>query len=245
MTDEFNALINNNTWELVPMRPNMNIIRCMWIFKHKTKSDGSLERYKARLVCDGRSQQVGVDCDKTFSPVVKPATIRTVLSIVLSHQWEINQLDVKNAFLHKHLVETVYMRQPMGFRNSSYPHHVCRLKKSLYGLTQAPRAWYQRFTYYVTTLGFRHSACDHSLFIYSHGRDTTYLLLYVDDIVLTTSSPALKQHLMTRLSNKFSMKDLGHLSYFLGISIKRDPKGLFLSQQKYAVDILLRANIAP
>ncbi|KAD7477448.1 hypothetical protein E3N88_00584 [Mikania micrantha] len=123
MTDEFNALIEKNTWELVPRRPDMNLIRCMWIFKHKTKSDGSLERYKARLVCDGRSQQVGIDFHDTFSPVVKPATIRTVLSIALLQKWDISQLDVKTAFLHGNLLETVYMHQPMGFRHPDYPHH--------------------------------------------------------------------------------------------------------------------------
>ncbi|KAI3518158.1 hypothetical protein L1887_06607 [Cichorium endivia] len=243
MTDEFRALIDNNTWELIPRRPDMNIIRCMWIFKHKTKSDGSLERYKARLVCDGRSQQVGVDCAETFSPVVKPATIRTVLSIALHHNWAINQLDVKNAFLHGHLSETVFMHQPPGFKHRQFPNHVCRLKRSLYGLKQAPRAWYQRFTDYVTSLGFRHSSSDHSLFIYQHGGETAYLLLYVDEILLTTSSSALKTRLMSQLAKEFAMKDLGPLSYFLGISVTRQDGGLFLSQQKYAQDILRRAKM--
>ena len=134
MIDEFNALVENKTWELVPRRPDMNVIRCMWIYKHKTNADRSLERYKARLVCDGRSQQVGIDCGETFSTVVKPATIRTVLSIVVSHSWPIHQLDVKNAFLHGHLSETVFMHQPVGFRDSRFPDHVCRLKRSLYAL---------------------------------------------------------------------------------------------------------------
>ncbi|KAI3674945.1 hypothetical protein L2E82_51782 [Cichorium intybus] len=243
MTDEFNALIDNNTWDLVPRRPDMNIIRCMWIFKHKTNTDGSLERYKARLVCDGRSQQVGVDCDETFSPVVKPASIRTVLSIALHKQWVIHQLDVKNAFLHGQLSETVFMYQPLGFRDSTHPNHVCRLKRSLYGLKQAPRAWYQRFTDYVTTIGFQHSTCDHSLFIYRHGRDTAYLLLYVDDIIFTASSQSLHTHLLSCLSSEFAMKDLGPLHYFLGISVKRDATGMFLSQEKYASDIISRANM--
>ncbi|KAK1411497.1 hypothetical protein QVD17_38046 [Tagetes erecta] len=202
------------------------------------------KRHKARLVCDGRSQQVGIDCDETFSPVVKPATIRTVLSIVLARNWEVSQLDVKNAFLHGHLSETVFMHQPPGFRHSSFPNHVCRLKKSLYGLKQAPRAWYQRFTDFVTTLGFRHSTSDHSLFIYRKGPDTAYLLLYVDDIILTTSSRALKQYLMSRLSSEFAMKDLGPLSYFLGISVKRSSNGMFLSQHQYALDILSRAKMS-
>ncbi|KAK9074412.1 hypothetical protein SSX86_007010 [Deinandra increscens subsp. villosa] len=244
MTDEFTALIENNTWELVPRQPSMNVIRCIWLFKHKTKSDGSLERYKARLVCDGRSQQVGIDCDETFSPVVKPATIRTVLTIATHHGWDISQLDVKNAFLHGHLSETVYMHQPMGFRDPRFPDHVCRLKRSLYGLKQAPRAWYQRFTDFVTTIGFRHSVCDHSLFIYHHGSDVAYLLLYVDDIILTTSSTGLKQTLMQQLAREFAMKDLGPLTYFLGISVQRDNNGLFLSQTKYAHEILQRAKMS-
>jgi len=120
MTDEYNALIKNKTWELVPRPPDVNIIRSMWIFRHKHKSDGSFERHKARLVGDGRSQMKGVDCDETFSPVVKSATIRIVLSIALSQSWPIHQLDVKNAFLHGNLNETVYMHHPMGFKDSSH-----------------------------------------------------------------------------------------------------------------------------
>nr|GEW80121.1 ribonuclease H-like domain-containing protein [Tanacetum cinerariifolium] len=109
MCDEYKALIDNNTWILVPRPPNVNIVRSMWLYKHKYNADGSLNQYKARLVANGRSQQQGIDCDETFSPVVKPATIRTVLSLVVSREWPIHQLDVKNAFLHGHLTETVYM----------------------------------------------------------------------------------------------------------------------------------------
>jgi len=144
MTDEFDALIKNKTWVLVPRPPDVNITRCIWLFKHKYKSNGDLERYKTHLVVNGRSQEVGIDCDETFSPVVKPATIRVVLSIAVSKNWPFHQLDVKNAFLHGHLSETVYMHQPPGFRDRNNPDHVCLLKKSLYGLKQAPRAWYQR-----------------------------------------------------------------------------------------------------
>ncbi|KAJ9557637.1 hypothetical protein OSB04_012251 [Centaurea solstitialis] len=181
MTNEFNALISNKTWELVPRRPDMNVIRCMWIFRHKTNLTVHLSVIKL-------ARFVGVDCGETFSPVVKPFTIRTVLSIALSNSWSIHQLDVKNAFLHGHLNETVYMHQPMGFRNPQLPSHVCLLKKSLYGLKQAPRAWYKRLTNYVSSLGFTHSKCNHSLFIYKHGSDTAYIILYVDDIILTSSS---------------------------------------------------------
>nr|GEY99218.1 copia protein [Tanacetum cinerariifolium] len=243
INDEFNALFENKTWELVPCKPNMHIIRSMWIFRHELKFDGSFERYKAGLVGDGRSQQVGVDCSETFSPIVKPATIRVVLSLALSKSWFIHQLDVKNAFLHVNLSETVYMYQPMGFRDPVYPDYICRLKKSLYGLKQAPRAWYQRFVDYVSYIGFIHSKSDHSLFIYKSGRDIAYILLYVDDIILTASSDSLHQHIMKLLSDEFAMKYLGPLSYFLGIAISRTRDGLFLNQTKYACEILERAGL--
>jgi len=169
MKDKYDALIENKTWDLVPRPANANVIRSLWIFRHKKRSDGSFERYKARLVGNGSNQQTGVDCGETFSLVVKPATIRTVLSIAISKSWCLHQLDVKNAFLHVNINETVYMHQPPGFRDPHHSDYVCLLKKSLYGLKQAPHAWYQRFAEFVATLGFSHSTCDHSLFIYHNG----------------------------------------------------------------------------
>ncbi|KAI3518344.1 hypothetical protein L1887_06964 [Cichorium endivia] len=244
MEDEFNALMKNKTWELVPRPPTVNVIRCMWIFSHKERSDGSFERHKARLVRDGKTQQVGIDCGETFSPVVKPATIRTVLSLALSKSWSIHQLDVKNAFLHGDLNETVYMHQPLGFRDKSRPDHVCLLKKSLYGLKQASRAWYTRFAEHVTHIGFSQSLSDHSLFIYKHGGNMAYLLLYVDDIILTTSSDTLRLSIISQLSSAFAMKDLGPLSYFLGVAVTSHSNGLFLSQRKYASEIIDRAGMS-
>jgi len=209
MDDEFDALIKNKTWELVPRPPDVNVIRSLWIFAHKEKSDGSFERHKARLVGDGKTQQVDVDYSDIFSPMVKPATIRTVLSLALSKAWPIHQLDVKNVFLHGELNETVYMHQPMGFRDPRKPNHVCLLKKSLYGLKQAPWAWYKRFADFVHTLGFSHSTSDHSLFIYQQGTSMVYILLYVDGIILTASSDELRKFIITLLSSEFAMKDLG------------------------------------
>ena len=141
--------------------------------------------------------------------MVKPATIRTILSLALSKAWPIHQLDVKNAFLHDELNKTVYMHQPMGFRDPQKPNHVCLLKKSLYGLKQAPWAWYKRFADFVHTLGFSHSTSDHSLFIYQQGTSMVYILLYVDGIILTASSDELRKFIITLLSSEFAMKDLG------------------------------------
>ncbi|GKE60317.1 ribonuclease H-like domain-containing protein, partial [Tanacetum coccineum] len=138
--DEYNALIKNGTWILVPKPPNVNVVRSMWLFRHKYHADGSLSRYKARLVANGSTQQLGVDCDDTFSSVVKPATIRTVLSLALSRNWPIHQLDVKNAFLNGDLSETVYMYQPPGFVDVRFPHHVYWLQRSLYGFVNTNNA---------------------------------------------------------------------------------------------------------
>jgi hypothetical protein len=170
---------------MVPRPPGANIVTGKWIFKHKFNVDGSLERYKARWVLHGFTQRPNIDFDETFSPVVMPATVRTVLSLALSSNWLIHQLNVKNAFLHGTLSETVYCSQPSGFEDSASPQHVCRLNKSLYGLKQAPRAWYSRFATHLLSLGFAEAKSDTSLFVYHKGPDTTYLLLYVDDIVLS------------------------------------------------------------
>ncbi|KAJ9560758.1 LOW QUALITY PROTEIN: hypothetical protein OSB04_005918, partial [Centaurea solstitialis] len=243
MDAEMAAILSNFTWDLVPKPSDANIVGNRWLFRHKFDSNGRLERYKARLVAQGFSQQPGLDFDDTFSPVVKPATIRTVLSISISRNWPIHQLDVKNAFLHGDLTETVYMRQPPGYVNSSFPDHVCRLRKALYGLKQAPRAWYHRFAVYLFSLGFLSSKTDTSLFTYHRGSDTIYLLLYVDDIILTASSPTLISMVISKLSSEFPMSDLGPLSFFLGIAASRSKSGLFLSQSAFAQEILARADM--
>ena len=207
MTDEYTALMQNGTWTLVPCPSGANIVSGKWIFKHKFDSTGALTRYKARWVVRGFSQQPGVDFDETFSPVVKPATIHVVLGIATSRGWPVHQLDVKNAFLHGTLDEEVYCQQPPGFVDPSRPQHVCRLHKSLYGLKQAPRAWYQRFAHYAHRLGFTASQSDVSLFVFRHGDDLAYFLLYVDDIILTASSPRLLQHITELLHREFAMTE--------------------------------------
>jgi hypothetical protein len=154
MKDEYGALMCNGTWELVSQPRNSNVITGKWIFIHKLHADGSFDCYKAHWVLRGFTQCPGVDYDETFSPVVKPATVRTVLSIAVSRDWPIQQLDVKNAFLHGTLTETVYCSQPTGFADPADPDLVCRLKKSLYGLKQAPHAWYSDSRPFCSHRGF-------------------------------------------------------------------------------------------
>ena len=134
MQEELTALARNQTWTLVPSPPNIDVIGSRWVFKVKQRADGSLERYKARLVAQGFNQRTGIDCGDTYSPVVKPATIRTVLTYALSKNWHIHQLDLKNAFLHSFLTETVFMKQPPGFISATHPDYVCKLNRALYAL---------------------------------------------------------------------------------------------------------------
>jgi hypothetical protein len=191
MQEEFDALQRNNTWQLVPRPRHANVITLKWVFKHKFHPDGTLDRHKARWVVRGFRQREGVDFHDTFAPIVKPGTVVTVLQLAVSRCWPVHQMDVSNAFLHGHLEEQVFCQQPTGFVDSAHPDHVCLLSRSLYGLKQAPRAWYQRIAAFLHQLGFRSTRSDASLFIYSQGSLTAYLLLYVDDIILTACTPQL------------------------------------------------------
>jgi histone deacetylase 1/2 len=220
MDEEFEALMQNKTWHLVPPSKNKNLIDCKWVYRIKKRSDGTVERYKARLVAKGFKQRYGIDYEDTFSPVVKVATIRLVLSISVSQGWSLRQLDVKNAFLHGVLEEEVYMKQPPGFEDPRFPHHICRLDKSLYGLKQAPRAWYSRLSSKLQKLGFKASKADTSLFLYKRSGITMFVLVYVDDIIVASSSDEATSVLLHNLSVHFAIKDLGELHFFLGMEVK-------------------------
>ncbi|KAL9422472.1 hypothetical protein AB3S75_034694 [Citrus x aurantiifolia] len=140
MEDEIKALKSNDTWSLVARPKCVNVVGSKWIFKTKLHEDGTIDRFKARLVAQGYSQVHGLDYEETFSPVVKPTTIRLILALAVTLKWSMRQLDVKNTFLHGFLKETVYMEQPPGFKDLNFPNGVCKLNRSLYGLKQAPRA---------------------------------------------------------------------------------------------------------
>ncbi|WVZ63086.1 hypothetical protein U9M48_012751 [Paspalum notatum var. saurae] len=231
---------DGTTWHLIPPCPQQNVVDCKWVYKMKRKADGNIDRYKARLVAKGFKQRYGPDYEETFSPVVKAATTRLVLSLAVSNQWCIRQLDVQNAFLHGVLEEDVYIKQPPGYEDKYFPRHVCKLDKSLYGLKQAPRAWYSRLSNKLQQLGFHASKADTSLFFFK--RDVViYFLVYVDDIIVVSSSNQAVDALLTDLANDFALKDLGALHYFLGIEVSSTEGGLLLMQSKYAKELICRA----
>jgi hypothetical protein len=134
MKEKFSALMKNGTWHLVPGSQASNIIDCKWVYKVKRKADGTIDRHKARLVAKGFKQHYGIDYEDTFSPIVKAATIRLVLSVAVSHNWSLHQLDVQNTFLHGVLEEEVYIKEPLDFHDASHPGYICKLDKALYGL---------------------------------------------------------------------------------------------------------------
>jgi histone deacetylase 1/2 len=237
MQDEMDALYANHTWTLVPKTSTMNLVSSKWIFKVKTQFDGTIDRYKARLVARGFTQLPRLDYDETFSPVVKPGTIRLIFNIGLSHGWLIRQLDVSNEFLHGDLHERVYLAQPPGFEDPAHPNHFCLLHKALYGLKQAPRAWYLKFSNYIQQMGY-------TRFYRQQGSNVLLLLIYVDDILLIGSSPSQISAFITHLSSMFHMKDLGDVHYFLGLQITRTDTALTITQTRYLLSLLHKFGLA-
>ncbi|KAG8485491.1 hypothetical protein CXB51_021304 [Gossypium anomalum] len=221
MQEEMESLHKNKTWDLVKLPKGKKTVRCKWVFKKKEGTPGVEEpKYKARLVAKGYSQVPGVDFTDVVSPVVKHSSIRALLGIVAMHDLELEQLDVKTAFLHGELEEDIYMQQPEGFTVSEKEDYVCLLKKSLYGLKQSPR---QK----------------------NNDGSFVYLLLYVDDMLIAAKDKGEIRKVKAQLSEEFEMKDLGPAKKILGIEILRDRKTskLYLSQKGYIEKLLCRFNM--
>lgn len=195
------------------------------------------------MVAKGYEQEEGVDFLETYSPVVRTATVRMILHLAVTERWKIQQLDVKNAFLHGDLHDEVYMQQPPGFEDKDHPDYVWKLHKAIYGLKQAPRAWFDKFSSYLIEYGFVCSTRDPSLFVYHHGSTIIFLILYVDDMILTGNDQHLLAEFLKSVGEKFRIKDMGALSYFLGIQATFRETGLFLNQEKYATDLLEAAGM--
>ena len=201
-----------------------------------------MDRYKARLIALGNKQEYGVDYEETFAPVAKMTMIRTILAIAASQSWRLHQMDVKNAFLHGDLKEKIYMKLPSSMTTSS-PHDVCKLRHSLYGLKQAPCTWFEKFHSTLLSFNFTQSQYDSSLFLHTSTLGIVILLVYVDDIIITGTDCGLITKLQQLLHATFHMKDLGQLTYFLGLEVHYRSHGLFVNQHKYIQDLITLAGL--
>jgi hypothetical protein len=242
---EYASLLKNDTWTLTPLPPNRKAIGNKWIFKIKHNADGSIQRYKARLVVKGFLQTQGVDFNETFAPVVKFTSIRCLLAIGTILDLEIHQMDVKTAFLNGELEEEIYMQQPEGLEKGSSNKLVCKLNKAIYGLKQAPRAWYQKINAYLLKSGFSRTNTDHSVYILNSKESKVIISIYVDDLLLLSNNLSKLEEVKRELANAFDMKDLGQVHYLLGIQITRNrqTRTTQLSQTKYLQGILERFSM--
>ena len=242
---EYSSLLKNDTWDLVPPPEGKNIVGSRWVLKVKRNENGSVNRFKARLVAQGYSQVKGVDYDEVFSPVARNTSVRSLLALANAHDLEIHQMDVKTAFLNGSLDCKIYMSQPEGFVDPDRPNHVCKLKKSIYGLKQSARCWNTTLDEYLKSVGYHKSNADGCIYLKSmkeaNGRISFVILgVYVDDIIPVSNNPALLKAEKGALCERFEMIDQGEIHYLLGMSIKRDRENrtLLISQPNYVEKVL-------
>jgi hypothetical protein len=247
MQEDMKSLHENHTYELVELLKGKRALKNKWVFRCKIEPNRSQPQYKARLVVNGFSQKKGIDFEEIFSPVVKMSSIKVVLDLAANINLEIEQLDVKTAFLHGDLEEEIYMEQPEGFTTRGKEHLVCQLKKSLYGLKQAPRQWYKKFDSFMVEHEYDKTTSDHCVFVkkFSDG-EFIILLLYVDDMLIVGRDTRKIDRLKEEFSKSFAMKDLGPARQILGMKISRDRKNgrLWLSQESYIEKVLDKFNMS-
>ncbi|PKI59003.1 hypothetical protein CRG98_020571 [Punica granatum] len=202
------------------------------------KADGSIDKYKARLVIKGYKQKEGLDYFDTYSPVTRINSIRMILAIAALRNLEVHQMDVKTAFLNGDLDEEIYMEQPEGFVAPGKERKVCKLVKSLYGLKQTPKQWHEKFDNAMISKGFKINECDKCVYIKETENGYIILCLYVDDILIVGSDDSMIKSTKNMLNSRFNMKDMGPADMILGIKIMKTSDGLILSQSHYIDKIL-------
>ena len=238
MQEELNQFERSEVWDLVPRPEDVNVIGTKWVYKNKSDENGTVTRNKARLVAQGYTQIEGLDFDETFAPVARLESIRLLLGVACILKFKLYQMDVKSAFLNGYLQEEVYVEQPKGFVDPEHPNYVYKLKKALYGLKQAPRAWYERLTQFLEEQGYRKGGSDKTLFVKQEKGKFIIAQIYVDDIVFGGMSNAMVQHFVQQMQSEFEMSLVGELTYFLGLQIKQMDDTIFISQSKYARNII-------
>ncbi|CAI7804172.1 unnamed protein product [Closterium sp. NIES-53] len=234
---EYQSLLENETWDLVVLPEGKKAVQCKWVLRIKTDDKGQVTIYKSRLVAKGFMQKEKQDFNEIFAPTAKPPTLRVLLADAAVSGKSIIQMDILTAFLNGILEEDVYMTQPPGYEDDTG--RVCKLKKSIYGLKQAPRCWYQKLAAVLEEMGFRTSSCDESLFLRGEGEKLVLFLVYLDDILLFSSSMKEIQNVQQQLMKNFKCKTLGEVEYYLGMHVERDldHRWLKLHQEKFIKEL--------
>ena len=245
MDEEMDSLEKNQTWTVEKMPPGVRPLKTKWVYKLKRDEAGLISRYKARLVAKGFMQREGLDFEEVFAPTSKHTTLRALLSLVAAEDLELHQLDVKTAFLNGELEEDLWIEEPEGYKQKGHG-YACHLKKALYGLRQAPRAWHARLKKELEAAGFYASSTDPGLFIKRDGQSYIFVLVWVDDMLLAAKKTADLEMVKAKLRGAFEITDMGEAKYFLGMELVRDRRAgeLKLSQQRMTADLLSQYEMA-
>jgi hypothetical protein len=244
MDEELKAIESNGTWTLVTQPPNHKPIGLKWVYKLKKDTQGAVVKHKARLVAKGYVQRQGVDYEEVFAPVARLETVRLLLALAAQGDWKVHHMDVKSAFLNGDLTEEVYVEQPIGYEKKGEEEKVYKLKKALYGLKQAPRAWNSKLDQCLVSLGFKRCPLEHAVYTKSSKDSNLLIGVYVDDLIITGDNAQQIEGFKAQMMKKFSMSDLGLLSYYLGIEVKQNSGEISLCQSAYAVKLLDKCGMA-
>ncbi|GKA56040.1 putative ribonuclease H-like domain-containing protein [Tanacetum coccineum] len=238
MQEELLQFQLQKVWTLVNLPNGKRAIGTKWVFRNKKDERGIVIRNKARLVAQGYTQEEGIDYDEVFAPVARIEAIRLFLAYASFMGFIVYQMDVKSAFLYGTIEEEVYVCQPPGFEDPHFPDKVYKVEKALYGLHQAPRAWYETLSTYLIKNGFRRGTIDKNLFIKKDKGDILLVQVYVDDIIFGSTKKSLCDEFEGLMHKRFQMSSMGELTFFLGLQVQQKEDGIFISQDKYMAEIL-------
>ncbi|GKB34868.1 putative ribonuclease H-like domain-containing protein [Tanacetum coccineum] len=242
MLEELLQFKLQKVWILVDLPKGHRAIGTKWVYKNKKDERGIVIRNKARLVAQGHTQEEGIDYDEVFAPVARIEAIRMFLAYASYMGFMVYQMDVKSAFLYGQIEEEVYVCQPPGFEDPDHPDKVYKVVKALYGLHQAPRAWYDTLANYLLCNGFQRGKIDQTLFIKRKQGHILLVQIYVDDIIFGSTKKELCDDFKKLMKDKFHTSSMGELTFFLGLQVQQKKKGIFISQDKYVYEILRKYN---
>ncbi|GJR48938.1 putative ribonuclease H-like domain-containing protein [Tanacetum coccineum] len=244
MQEELLQFKIQKVWILVDLPYGKKAIGTKWVYRNKKDERGVVVRNKARLVAQGHRQEEGIDYDEVFAPVARIEAIRIFLAFASYMGFIVYQMDVKSAFLYGKIDEEVYVSQPPGFVDPKYPKKVYKVVKALYGLHQAPRAWYATLSTFLLKSGYRRGTIDKTLFIKKDKNDIMLVQVYVDDIIFGSTKRSWCDEFEALMKSRFQMSSMGELTFFLGLQVKQKEDGIFISQDKYVAEILKKFDFA-